>query len=86
MAIVTRIRAPYEYMSICLLLGRYQQAVLSQEHSNGIPQPMFPESTFIASKCVVILKYVPQAEALGQVNMPFSQKVWGGGSFTCAVC
>lgn len=44
------------------------------KHKAGVPQPMFHESSPLASRSVVNLKSVFQAEALGQVNRPLSQE------------
>lgn len=56
------------------------------EHKDGIPQPMFPESNFIASRCVPNLKPDPQAEALGLESRPLTQKDGGRVYIPSAVC
>ena len=52
------------------------------EYKDGIPQPMFPESTSVASRYVADLKPVPQAEALGQIKSLLQKKA-GGVSVCC---
>lgn len=50
----------------------------------GIPWPVFPESSSVASRYVVNTKPTSKAEAPGQVSRPFSQEdggVEGGGGF-----
>ena len=45
----------------------------------------FPENVFVASRCVVNLKPVPQAEAPGQVNRLFYMRRMGCVS-VCSMC
>ena len=45
------------------------------ECGGGIPWPTFPDSTTLPFRFVTNLKHVPQAEAPGQVNRPFSQRL-----------
>lgn len=47
------------------------------ESTDGFPWPGFRESTSSTSTCVINLKPGTQAEALGQINRPFSQEDGG---------
>lgn len=42
----------------------------------GISLPVFPESSYVACICLANLKLIPQAEAPGQLNGPFSLEDW----------
>ena len=55
----------------------------AQRHKDDISLHRFPENTSVASTCVVHLKPIPQGEALGQVNQPFSQEDWESVSVCC---
>ena len=52
------------------------------EHKDG-SSSLIPESTSVASRCVANTKPDPQADALGQVNRPFSQADLGCVSVWC---
>ena len=55
-AIVAKIKAQSECIApFCEILGSFSKA--KEEYKDGIPQPTFPESTSIASRCVVVLKH-----------------------------
>lgn len=52
-------------MSCCEVEGEFKDSML---------QPISPEGTFMASRCVVNLKPAPQIEVPGQANRTFSQE------------
>lgn len=54
------------------------------ECKDSVPWPTFPESNFVASKCVPNPKPVTKGKALRQAVKPVSQKGWG--VFHFALC
>lgn len=61
----------------------YQTVVKTKERVKMASPSLFPESSSLAFRYVADLKPVPQAEALGQVNMPYSQEDCGCVSVCC---
>lgn len=54
-------------------------------NQNGVSLPIFPKSASVGSRCVAKLKSVPQVEAPGKINVPFSQADWKCVS-VCRLC
>lgn len=52
-----------------------------RELRDGIRWSTAPESTSVATRCMVNLKPAPQAEAPGQVDRPFFIDRFGGSGF-----
>lgn len=80
--IVIKIRVSVEWIPA----GGTRELWWGQRSVKGWCLPMFYERVSVASGCVVNLRSVPQAEAPGQVNRPFSQKDWGCVSVCCVCC
>lgn len=59
-----------------LFSERYWWAVARSNKKDGIPQPMLPESTSIASTYVIFLKSAHQAKTPCQIDRTCSQHDW----------